>query len=62
MAEVKSDIQIARAANKKPIMEIGDKLGIAESTAHFYVEKAKRKLGAKTRTQAVARLIAAGLL
>ena len=25
---VKSDIEIARAANKKPIMEIGDKLGI----------------------------------
>jgi DNA-binding CsgD family transcriptional regulator len=41
---------------------IGEKLGITESTAHFYVEKAKRKLGAKTRTQAVARLIAAGLL
>ena len=28
MAEVKSDIEIARAANKKPIMEIGSKLGI----------------------------------
>jgi formate--tetrahydrofolate ligase len=28
MAEVKSDIAIARAANKKPIMEIGAKLGI----------------------------------
>ena len=25
---VLSDIEIARAANKKPIMEIGDKLGI----------------------------------
>ncbi len=31
MAEVKSDIEIARAANKKPIMEIGGKLGIPES-------------------------------
>ncbi len=41
---------------------IGEKLGITEATAHFYIEKAKRKLGAKTRTQAVARLIAAGLL
>ncbi len=28
MAEVKSDIEIARAANKKPIMEVGEKLGI----------------------------------
>jgi DNA-binding CsgD family transcriptional regulator len=41
---------------------IADKLKLAESTAHFYIEKAKRKLGARTRTQAVARLIAAGLL
>jgi len=30
MAEYKSDIEIARAANKKPIMEIGQKLGIPE--------------------------------
>ncbi|MGE0280294.1 MAG: formate--tetrahydrofolate ligase [Rhizobiaceae bacterium] len=30
MAEVKSDIEIARAAKKKPIMEIGNKLGIPE--------------------------------
>ncbi|RUW36057.1 formate--tetrahydrofolate ligase, partial [Mesorhizobium sp. M1E.F.Ca.ET.041.01.1.1] len=28
MAEVKSDIEIARAANKKPIQEIGAKIGI----------------------------------
>ena len=28
MAEYKSDIEIARAANKKPILEIGAKLGI----------------------------------
>ncbi|MGJ8571236.1 MAG: formate--tetrahydrofolate ligase [Hoeflea sp.] len=30
MAEFKSDIEIARAANKKPIMEIGQRLGIPE--------------------------------
>ena len=30
MAEVKSDIEIARAAKKKPIMQIGAKLGIPE--------------------------------
>ena len=28
MADVKSDIEIARAAQKKPIMQIGAKLGI----------------------------------
>ena len=28
MADVKSDIEIARAATKKPILEIGAKLGI----------------------------------
>ena len=31
MADVKSDIEIARAAKKKPIMEIGAKLGIPET-------------------------------
>ncbi|MCY0148084.1 formate--tetrahydrofolate ligase [Hoeflea sp. G2-23] len=30
MAEYKSDIEIARAAQKKPIMEIGEKLGIPQ--------------------------------
>jgi DNA-binding CsgD family transcriptional regulator len=41
--------------------DVALRLGIAQSTAHFYIEKAKRKLGAKTRAQAVAHLIAAGL-
>jgi DNA-binding CsgD family transcriptional regulator len=41
--------------------DVAAKLAIAPSTAHFYIEKAKRKLGAKTRAQAVAHLIAAGL-
>ncbi|WP_181832673.1 helix-turn-helix transcriptional regulator [Bosea caraganae] len=36
--------------------EIAEKLGIAQATAHAHVENAKRKLGAKTRAQAVARL------
>jgi formate--tetrahydrofolate ligase len=31
MAEVKSDIEIARAATMKPVMEIGDKLGLTAS-------------------------------
>ena len=42
--------------------DIGERLGIAQLTAHAHVENAKRKLGAKTRAQAVARLYSLGLL
>jgi DNA-binding CsgD family transcriptional regulator len=42
--------------------QIGARLGITESTAHYYIEQAKGKLGVRTRAQAVAHLIAAGLL
>ena len=46
MAEVKSDIEIARAANKKPIMEIGAKLGIPpEDLLPFGHDKAKLSAG-----------------
>jgi len=42
MAEYKSDIEIARAATKKPIMEIGDKLGIpSEDLVPYGHDKAK---------------------
>jgi DNA-binding CsgD family transcriptional regulator len=41
--------------------EVAERLSITQSTAHFYIEKAKRKLGARTRAQAVAHLIASGL-
>jgi formate--tetrahydrofolate ligase len=42
MAEVKSDIEIARVAKKKPIMEIGGKLGIPpEHLLPFGHDKAK---------------------
>ncbi len=42
MAEVKSDIEIARGANKRPIMEIGEKLGIpSEHLLPFGHDKAK---------------------
>ncbi|NWH07634.1 MAG: autoinducer binding domain-containing protein [Alphaproteobacteria bacterium] len=41
---------------------IGDALGIATTTAHFHVENAKRKLGAVTRAQAVARYVLMGEL
>ncbi|MEX0955940.1 MAG: formate--tetrahydrofolate ligase [Rhizobiaceae bacterium] len=46
MAEFKSDIEIARAANKKPIMEIGAKLGIPpEDLLPFGHDKAKLSAG-----------------
>jgi formate--tetrahydrofolate ligase len=42
MVEVKSDIEIARAANKKPIMEIGGRLGIPpEDLIPYGHDKAK---------------------
>ena len=41
--------------------EVAERLSITRATAHFYIEKAKRKLGAKTRAQAVAHFIASGL-
>lgn len=40
---------------------IASKLGIAPVTAHAHVENAKRKLGARSRAQAVARFYALGL-
>ncbi len=46
MAEVKSDIEIARAAKKRPIMEIGEKLGIpAEHLLPYGHDKAKISAG-----------------
>ncbi|MBN9070994.1 MAG: formate--tetrahydrofolate ligase [Rhizobiales bacterium] len=46
MAEFKSDIQIARAAKKKPILEIGAKLGIpAEQLVPYGHDKAKISAG-----------------
>jgi len=42
MAEVKSDIEIARGASKKPIMEVGEKLGIpSDSLLPYGHDKAK---------------------
>ncbi|MDG4898345.1 formate--tetrahydrofolate ligase, partial [Mesorhizobium sp. WSM4976] len=42
MAEVKSDIEIARAARKKPIQEIGAKIGIpTEHLLPYGHDKAK---------------------
>jgi formate--tetrahydrofolate ligase len=42
MAEFKTDIEIARAAKKKPIMEVGAKLGIpTEHLLPYGHDKAK---------------------
>ncbi|MBN9251033.1 MAG: formate--tetrahydrofolate ligase, partial [Mesorhizobium sp.] len=42
MAEVKSDISIARAAKKKPIQEVGAKIGIpSEHLLPYGHDKAK---------------------
>ena len=42
--------------------EISQFLGLAKSTVHFHVERAKKKLNTKTRAQAVALLVLQGLL
>ncbi len=41
---------------------IGRTMGVGERTARFHVDNARRKLGAKTRAQAVAAAFALGLL
>jgi len=53
---------LAFAAEGKSDWDIGQILGIAQSTVHAHVENAKRKLGVKTRMQAVAKLARAGEL
>lgn len=42
--------------------EVGGRLGVSRTTAHFHVEQAKKKLGSVSRTQAVARAIFLGLI
>jgi LuxR family quorum sensing-dependent transcriptional regulator len=42
--------------------DIGQILGISHTTAHFHVERAKKKLGVRTRTQAAKLLIALGYI
>lgn len=42
--------------------EIGDILAISKSTAHFHVENARKRLGARTRAQTVAIALIRGLL
>ncbi|MFN3233080.1 MAG: LuxR family transcriptional regulator [Alphaproteobacteria bacterium] len=45
------------AAIGKTDWEIGEILGISQSTAHFHIEKAKKKFGVSTRTQAVVQAV-----
>lgn len=47
---------LAFMADGRRDREIGDLLGITEATVRFHVDNARRKLGAKNRAQAVARL------
>ena len=49
-------------ADGKTDWEIGMILKISEATARFHVDRARGKLHAVTRAQAVARLVARGLL
>lgn len=53
---------LAFAAEGKSDWDISQILGIAQSTVHAHIENAKRKLGVKTRMQAVAKLARAGEL
>jgi DNA-binding CsgD family transcriptional regulator len=52
---------LAFVAEGKSDWEIGKILSISQATAHSHVENAKRKLGARTRAQAVARFFTYGL-
>jgi LuxR family quorum sensing-dependent transcriptional regulator len=57
------EVQVMRlVASGRTDREIGQLLEIAETTAHFHVEQAKRKLNARSRSQAVGTLILEGLL
>jgi DNA-binding CsgD family transcriptional regulator len=42
--------------------DIGQILEISHTTAHFHIERVKKKLGVKTRTQAAATLVSLGYL
>ena len=50
------------AADGRSDKSIATALGIMPSTAHEYIELAKRRLGARTRTQAVAFAVSLGLI
>ena len=53
---------LALLATYRTLAAIGDELGIRRSTAKTHVQNIYRKLGAKTRAQAVERAESAGLI
>jgi LuxR family transcriptional regulator, quorum-sensing system regulator BjaR1 len=53
---------LAWVAKGKTDWEIGEILGISESTVHWYIEQAKRRLGVATRIQAVVGAIQEGAI
>lgn len=53
---------LAFVADGKSDRETAEILGLSEATIHFHVNNARRKLGAVTRAQAVARLALARML
>lgn len=53
---------LAFVAEGKTDWEISVILGVSQHTSHQYVESARKKLGAMTRAQAVARFVLLGLL
>lgn len=53
---------LAFVAQGKSDWDVSQILGIAETTVHSHVEKAKKKLGVKTRIQAVAKLVRSGTI
>jgi DNA-binding CsgD family transcriptional regulator len=53
---------LAFVAEGKSDWEIGVILGLAQATVHCHIENAKRKLAAKTRPQAISRLVALDLI
>jgi DNA-binding CsgD family transcriptional regulator len=52
---------MALVAEGRSDWEIGERLGVAETTVVTHVQNARRKLGAKSRAQAVAVCVARGL-
>jgi DNA-binding CsgD family transcriptional regulator len=53
---------LALIAEGWPDWEIGERLGIAETTVETHVRNARRKLSARSRAQAVALALAAGVI
>jgi DNA-binding NarL/FixJ family response regulator len=53
---------LTRVARGKSSVEIAQELGIVKRTVDFHIDNARIKLGASTRTAAVSKAVAAGLI